>query len=57
MDNMVKAAEGYLEDVEKLITDCLDKYMPSEASTPVSLHSAMRYAIFAGGKRLRPGLV
>ncbi|MDR2580128.1 MAG: polyprenyl synthetase family protein [Fibromonadaceae bacterium] len=57
MDSMVKSATAYLEDAGKLTEEALKKYIPSESSIPASLHSAMRYAIFAGGKRLRPALV
>jgi geranylgeranyl pyrophosphate synthase len=35
----------------------LDQIMPGEAAEPVRLHRAMRYSVFAGGKRLRPALV
>lgn len=34
----------------------LDKLLPSENSPPDALHKAMRYSVFAGGKRLRPVL-
>lgn len=52
-----KKAEIYLENAGKLLEEYLDKYIPSENKIPSSLHSAMRYAVFAGGKRLRPALV
>jgi geranylgeranyl diphosphate synthase, type II len=32
----------------------LDKLMPPEDAMPPSIHRAMRYSVFAGGKRLRP---
>lgn len=35
----------------------LDRYLPSSERLPASLHQAMRYSIFAGGKRIRPLLV
>ncbi len=35
----------------------LDRYLPAEDKPPQTLHRAMRYAVFAGGKRLRPFLV
>jgi geranylgeranyl diphosphate synthase type II len=35
----------------------LDKFLPQEPVAPESIHRAMRYSIFAGGKRLRPILV
>lgn len=34
----------------------LDAALPSESEQPVTLHRAMRYSIFAGGKRMRPVL-
>jgi geranylgeranyl pyrophosphate synthase len=34
----------------------LDRRLPPADLPPVSLHEAMRYALFAGGKRLRPVL-
>jgi len=35
----------------------LDRLLPPAGETPARLHEAMRYAVFAGGKRLRPALV
>ncbi|MBA3686380.1 MAG: polyprenyl synthetase family protein, partial [Planctomycetes bacterium] len=35
----------------------LDRLMPAADSWPARLHEAMRYSVFAGGKRLRPALV
>jgi len=60
MDNMLeraRKAEAYLENAGKLTEECLKKYIPNENEIPTSLHSAMRYALLAGGKRLRPALV
>jgi geranylgeranyl pyrophosphate synthase len=34
----------------------LDRLVPAEAEPPEPLHRAMRYSLFAGGKRLRPAL-
>jgi len=34
----------------------LDKLLPGENVEPTTLHRAMRYSVFAGGKRLRPVL-
>lgn len=41
----------------KKVDSALDRWLPSEKTRPVSLHRAMRYSIFSGGKRLRPVLV
>jgi len=35
----------------------LDRYLPAGKRLPTSLHQAMRYSIFAGGKRIRPLLM
>lgn len=40
----------------KLIDKALDKYLPSADKVPETIHKAMRYSVFAGGKRLRPVL-
>lgn len=40
----------------KLIDAALDKFLPPEDTQPPSIHRAMRYSVFAGGKRLRPVL-
>lgn len=37
-----------------LIDSLLDKYLPTEQTAPETLHKAMRYSVFAGGKRMRP---
>lgn len=41
----------------RLADEALDKYLPAESTMPPTVHKAMRYSIFAGGKRLRPILV
>jgi len=50
-------------NVEKFLTACssavnraLDGYLPSATTRPAKIHEAMRYSLFAGGKRLRPAL-
>src|SRR5262245_65409141 len=35
----------------------LERHLPPETEPPETLHKAMRYSVFAGGKRLRPVLV
>ena len=32
----------------------LEKLLPSESAQPSSIHTSMRYSVFAGGKRVRP---
>ncbi len=52
---MVKADfKEYLLGKRKLIDQSLDEYLPDKSKEPQNLHKAMRYSVFAGGKRLRP---
>ncbi len=48
--------ERYLADKTALVNAGLDRLLPEEDEYPESLHRAMRYSLFAGGKRLRPAL-
>jgi geranylgeranyl diphosphate synthase type II len=47
----------YLRERAALVEAALDRYLPGEDLLPAVLHQAMRYSVFAGGKRLRPTLV
>ena len=38
------------------VNRALDRLLPSAATRPATIHKAMRYSLFAGGKRLRPAL-
>lgn len=38
------------------VNEALERYMPDEKTPPAELHAAMRYSVFAGGKRFRPVL-
>ena len=44
----------YLVSRQKLVERALDRYLPKAKAKPATLHRAMRYSLFAGGKRLRP---
>ena len=44
----------YLVSRQKLIDRALDRFLPKESVKPETIHKAMRYSLFAGGKRLRP---
>src|SRR2546430_1045288 len=34
----------------------LDSFLPEATTSPATIHKAMRYSLFAGGKRMRPAL-
>jgi geranylgeranyl diphosphate synthase type II len=46
--------KAYLRARRKEIDGALDYYLPKTNVKPATLHKAMRYSLFAGGKRLRP---
>ena len=46
--------KAYLRSRQKEIDRALDRYLPKPKTKPTTLHRAMRYSLFAGGKRLRP---
>jgi len=46
-----------LAERAKLVNGALEKFLPSVDAYPPSIHQAVRYSVFAGGKRLRPILV
>lgn len=47
----------YLAEKKAVIDAALDEILPAEDVKPQTIHKAMRYSVFAGGKRLRPILV
>jgi geranylgeranyl diphosphate synthase type II len=44
----------YTASRQKTIDRALDRFLPKENTKPATIHKAMRYSLFAGGKRLRP---
>jgi geranylgeranyl diphosphate synthase type II len=51
------ASTPWPSNLTPLIEDALEKYLPSADTQPEPLHRAMRYAVFSGGKRVRPQLL
>jgi geranylgeranyl diphosphate synthase, type II len=49
--------DRYLSETKLAVDECLERLLPPEAEAPPTIHKAMRYSIFAGGKRVRPVLV
>lgn len=45
-----------MKEKQELVNIILDRYLPRKDEYPKELHKAIRYSIFAGGKRLRPYL-
>jgi len=49
LDSFLKETRGWVEAA-------LEEWLPPVEEEPRRLHEAMRYAVFAGGKRLRPAI-
>jgi geranylgeranyl diphosphate synthase type II len=46
--------KNYLPQLTATVNQALDALLPPADERPAKLHEAMRYSVFAGGKRLRP---
>ena len=60
MENLEKesaVAQDYLARIAKEAEAKFEEHLPPVTDRPCRLHEAMRYSMFAGGKRLRPALV
>jgi geranylgeranyl diphosphate synthase, type II len=44
----------FFEQDRVAVDAALDRLLPAATTEPVSIHRAMRYSVFAGGKRIRP---
>jgi geranylgeranyl pyrophosphate synthase len=53
----VEEAHAYLARARTLVDARLESLVPAETVEPAGVHAAMRWSLFAGGKRLRPALV
>lgn len=48
--------QQFLSTRTEIVNRALDRFLPPEKTRPATIHKAMRYSIFAGGKRMRPAL-
>jgi len=46
--------KAYLAARQKSVDRVLNRFLPKQDVPPATIHEAMRYSLFAGGKRLRP---
>jgi geranylgeranyl diphosphate synthase type II len=44
----------FLAEQQNVVDAALDRLAPPESNPPETIHRAMRYSLFAGGKRIRP---
>ena len=52
----VSELKAYLKHQQRTVDATLRRLLPRETARPATIHKAMRYSLFAGGKRLRPVL-
>jgi geranylgeranyl diphosphate synthase, type II len=45
---------AFFAEDQAIIEKALDSLLPAERTPPATIHQAMRYSVFAGGKRIRP---
>jgi farnesyl diphosphate synthase len=55
-DSLPSPFQSQVEFWRKRADQALDQWLPAEQTQPARLHQAMRYAVFNGGKRVRPVL-
>jgi geranylgeranyl diphosphate synthase type II len=48
--------QGFLASRTEAVNRALDRFLPAAGTGPSTIHTAMRYSVFAGGKRMRPAL-
>src|SRR3989440_335683 len=53
LHHTMKLPAFFDEDLQA-VDVALQKLLPPETTPPTSIHKAMRYSVFAGGKRVRP---
>jgi geranylgeranyl diphosphate synthase type II len=54
---LVVPLADFLAQARALVDDQLDLILPAELVSPTKLHAAIRWSVFAGGKRFRPALL
>jgi geranylgeranyl diphosphate synthase type II len=62
-DNLRRKKSSQVFDLQRYLTQqtaavdrALDHFLPPANAKPATIHRAMRYSLFAGGKRMRPAL-
>lgn len=49
--------EKFVVEARRLVDAALDRILPAESVLPARVHAAIRWSVFAGGKRFRPLLL
>lgn len=54
MSDRTASLKAYIHERKGIVDEALDRFLPGEDRFPPLIFRAMRYSVFAGGKRLRP---
>ena len=46
--------QARLDELHRLVDEALERALPADDAWPATIHRAVRYSLFAGGKRIRP---
>ncbi len=57
MTEVLLEIEAQIRQLSQHVEQALDYWLPAEDIHPAILHTAMRYSVLQGGKRIRPALV
>ena len=49
--------QHFVAEARRLVDAALDRRLPAESVSPAKVHAAIRWSVFAGGKRFRPVLL
>jgi geranylgeranyl pyrophosphate synthase len=49
--------QQFVSETRQLVDAALDRLLPAESVPPATVHAAIRWSVFAGGKRFRPLLL
>jgi geranylgeranyl pyrophosphate synthase len=55
--NLLEFLQGFLIETRTIVDTELDRLLPAESVPPLKVHAAIRWSVFAGGKRFRPILL
>jgi geranylgeranyl diphosphate synthase type II len=53
-ETQAPSSDAALDERRRAIEDALDRALPPSLAWPETIHRAIRYSLFAGGKRIRP---
>jgi geranylgeranyl diphosphate synthase type II len=50
----MRSLDQFIQERTAIVDAALQRWVPADSMAPETIHKAMRYSLFAGGKRIRP---